>query len=76
MSGHAMAVMVPAVPRTASCCAATWNWHDYAQALDGLVLQGGNDVCARQLRRVSAAARMGATAVRDEYEIALMQRLQ
>ena len=36
-------------------CAST----DYAEWLDGLVLQGGSDVCARQLRRAAAGPRSG-----------------
>jgi putative glutamine amidotransferase len=44
LSGHAMAVMVPAVTKDSIVLRSDLELHDYAQALDGLVLQGGNDV--------------------------------
>jgi putative glutamine amidotransferase len=44
MRGGALAVMIPAVDRSSLVTRSDLNLHDYAAALDGLVLQGGNDV--------------------------------
>ena len=44
LSGHAMAVMIPAVTRDSIVTRSDLDLDDYAHTLDGLVLQGGNDV--------------------------------
>ena len=44
LGGHAMAVMIPAVTADSIVTRSDLELHDYAAALDGLVLQGGNDV--------------------------------
>ena len=48
---------------------------DYADWLDGLVLQGGSDVAPEQLRRGAAAPEWTGDRVRDRYEIDLLARL-
>jgi putative glutamine amidotransferase len=44
LSGHAMAVMIPAVTKDSIVTRSDLDLDDYAHTLDGLVLQGGNDV--------------------------------
>jgi putative glutamine amidotransferase len=65
-SGGALPVLVP--PGFSSVTAA-----HYAQALDGLVLQGGNDVAPTQYGETPLHADWHGDAVRDEYEMELIR---
>ena len=47
--------------------------HDYAQALDGLVLQGGNDVAPQSYGEEPLHADWHGDAVRDRYEMELIR---
>ena len=55
LSGHAMAVMIPAVTRDSIVTRSDLDLDDYAATLDGLVLQGGNDVAPAGMVRVDLA---------------------
>ncbi|HEY6133289.1 MAG TPA: gamma-glutamyl-gamma-aminobutyrate hydrolase family protein [Rubrivivax sp.] len=72
LGGHAMAVMIPAVTKDSIVERSDLNLHDYATALDGLVLQGGNDVAPESYREAPLDAAWAGDAVRDRYEIELI----
>jgi putative glutamine amidotransferase len=73
LSGHAMAVMIPAPTKDSIVLRSDLELHDYAQALDGLVLQGGNDVGPAKLRRAPLQEpEWAGDRVRDAYEIELV----
>ena len=61
--------------RRARCCAATCcrGLHDYAAALDGLVLQGGNDVAPQSYGETPLHDDWHGDRVRDRYEIDLIR---
>ena len=73
MSGGALAVLVPppangpGAPCERACLA------DYAQALDGLVLQGGNDVAPAHYGEDPLHPDWQGDALRDQYELALIR---
>ena len=72
LSGHAMAVMVPAVTQDSIVLRSDLNLHDYAAALDGLVLQGGNDVAPDQYGEQPLHPDWAGDPVRDQYEMELI----
>lgn len=72
LSGHAMAVMIPAVTADGIVTRTDLNLHDYAAALDGLVLQGGNDVAPESYGETALDPAWQGDAVRDRYEIELI----
>ena len=75
-AGGALAVMVPA-PGEAQAVSATAAGDTllagYAAALDGLVLQGGNDVDPQHYGEDPLHADWGGDRVRDRYEMALIR---
>lgn len=73
LSGQAMAVMVPAVTRDSIVQRSDLDLDDYAQALDGLVLQGGNDVAPEFYGERPLSPEWAGDAVRDHYEIELIR---
>ncbi len=73
LGGHAMAVMIPAVTGDSIVKRTDLNLHDYAQALDGLVLQGGNDVAPASYGEDPLQPEWAGDAVRDAYEIELIR---
>ncbi|MFN0186713.1 MAG: gamma-glutamyl-gamma-aminobutyrate hydrolase family protein [Aquabacterium sp.] len=73
MRADAMAVMVPAVDSDSVVTRDDLNLSHYAQALDGLVLQGGNDVAPQTYGETPQHADWHGDAVRDRYEIELVQ---
>ena len=73
LSGGAMAVMVPAVDEQSIVLRSDLRLHDYAAALDGLVLQGGNDVAPETYGESPLSADWHGDRVRDRYEIELIQ---
>jgi len=73
LSGHAMAVMIPAVTKDSIVRRSDLDLHDYAAALDGLVLQGGNDVAPECYGETPLDPAWAGDAVRDRYEIELVQ---
>ena len=72
LSGGAMAVMVPAVDATSIVKRSDLDLHDYAAALDGLVLQGGNDVAPESYGEQPLHADWHGDRVRDRYEMELI----
>ena len=73
LSGHAMAVMVPAVTRDSIVKRSDLALDDYAAALDGLVLQGGNDVSPECYGETALHPDWVGDPVRDRYEMELIQ---
>ncbi|MBU6261052.1 MAG: gamma-glutamyl-gamma-aminobutyrate hydrolase family protein [Burkholderiales bacterium] len=73
LGGGAMAVMVPAVDATSVVLRSDLDLHDYAAALDGLVLQGGNDVAPETYGETPGHADWQGDRTRDRYEIDLLR---
>lgn len=73
MHGGAMAVMIPAVDSDSVVTRADLNLKHYAAALDGLVLQGGNDVAPESYGEKPIDARWRGDRVRDRYEMELVR---
>jgi putative glutamine amidotransferase len=67
-----MAVMVPAVTKDSIVLRSDLRLDDYAQALDGLVLQGGNDVAPEHYGEQPLKPDWAGDAVRDRYEMELI----
>ncbi len=74
MSPRVLAVMIPAVDRDSVVQRSDLSLHGYAEALDGLVLQGGNDLSPQSYGEVPIAPQWQGDAVRDRYEVELLQR--
>jgi putative glutamine amidotransferase len=72
LSGHAMAVMIPAVTADSIVTRTDLNLDDYAAALDGLVLQGGSDVAPESYGETALHGDWQGDRVRDRYEIELI----
>ncbi|NLZ41522.1 MAG: gamma-glutamyl-gamma-aminobutyrate hydrolase family protein, partial [Comamonadaceae bacterium] len=72
LSGGAMALMVPAVTKDGLVLRSDLDLADYAAALDGLVLQGGNDVAPECYGEQPLRPEWAGDAVRDRYEIELI----
>jgi putative glutamine amidotransferase len=72
LSGHAMAVMIPAVTKDSIVLRSDLELHDYAAALDGLVLQGGNDVAPEGYGEQPLKPEWAGDRVRDLYEMELI----
>ena len=73
MHGGAMAVMIPAVDSESVVTREDLNLNHYAQALDGLVLQGGNDVAPQTYGEKPIDPRWPGDRVRDRYEMELVR---
>jgi putative glutamine amidotransferase len=73
LSGGAVAVMVPAVDESSVVLRSDINLRHYAQALDGLVLQGGNDVAPEHYGEVPLHPDWHGDRVRDQYEMELIR---
>jgi putative glutamine amidotransferase len=73
LSGGAMAVMVPAVDSNSIVLRSDIDLGHYAQALDGLVLQGGNDVAPEHYGEQPIQPEWGGDRVRDLYEMELIR---
>lgn len=72
LSGHAMAVMIPAVTRDSIVTRSDLTLPDYANALDGLVLQGGNDVAPESYDESPLHPDWAGDRIRDRYEMELV----
>ncbi len=72
LAGHAMAVMVPAVTQDSTVLRTDLDLNDYAAALDGLVLQGGNDVAPEAYGQHPLKPEWAGDRVRDLYEMELI----
>jgi putative glutamine amidotransferase len=73
LHGGALAVMVPAVSEGSVVLRSDINLNHYAQALDGLVLQGGNDVAPQHYGEEPLHADWQGDRVRDRYEMELIR---
>lgn len=73
MRAGATPVMVPAVDATSIVKRFEIHLADYAEALDGLVLQGGNDVAPQNYGEKPMHADWAGDSVRDRYEMALVR---
>jgi putative glutamine amidotransferase len=73
MHGGAMAVMIPAVDSQSVVTREDLNLGHYAAALDGLVLQGGNDVAPETYGEEPLDPQWHGDRVRDRYEIELVR---
>ena len=73
LSGGAVALMVPAITRDSIVTRSELNLHDYAAALDGLVLQGGVDVAPQSYGETAQHPDWAGDRARDRYEIELVE---
>jgi putative glutamine amidotransferase len=73
LAGGACAVMVPAVDAESIVQRSDLHLHDYAAALDGLVLQGGNDVAPQSYGEEPLHLDWHGDRVRDRYEMDLIR---
>ena len=73
LAGGALALMVPAVDAESIVQRSDLNLDDVARALDGLVLQGGNDVAPETYGETALTPEWHGDRVRDRYEIDLVR---
>ena len=73
LAGGACAVMVPAVDAESIVQRSDLDLHDYAAALDGLVLQGGTDVAPESYGETPLHEDWHGDRVRDRYEMDLIR---
>jgi putative glutamine amidotransferase len=73
LSAPAVVVMVPAVASGSEVLRSDLNLSHYAAALDGLVLQGGNDIDPVAYGQAPLKPEWGGDRVRDVYEMELVQ---
>jgi len=73
MRGGALPVMIPAVDSQSVVQREDLNLGHYATALDGLVLQGGNDVAPQTYGELPLDPAWAGDPVRDRYEIELIK---
>ena len=73
MRGGALPVMIPAVDAQSVVQNEDLHLGHYAQALDGLVLQGGNDVAPQSYGEAALTPAWSGDPVRDAYEMELIR---
>lgn len=73
IDGGALPVMIPAVDAQSMVQRDGLNLAHYADALDALVLQGGNDVAPETYGQTALDPAWAGDAVRDAYEMALIR---
>ena len=73
LRGGALPMMIPAVDAQSVTSPDDLNLRHYADALDALVLQGGNDVSPHSYGEQPLQPSWAGDAVRDRYEMALVQ---
>lgn len=71
-SRHALVLMVPSVLQDGQLERSSIRVSDYADYLDGLILQGGADVCPRTYGEEPLRPEWGGDPVRDAYELELV----
>ena len=74
--GGALPLMIPAVDSQSLVQREEMDFGDYAEALDGLVLQGGNDVAPESYGEVPMDAAWFGDPVRDRYEMELVRAFE
>jgi putative glutamine amidotransferase len=70
---HVLALMIPAIEREGLLLPREVNIADYARQLDGLVLQGGNDVSPQSYGEDALHTDWEGDRIRDRYEIELFR---
>lgn len=70
---HVLALMIPAIEREGLLQPREVNLADYAQQLDGLVLQGGNDIAPQTYGEQPLHVDWSGDRIRDRYEIELFK---
>lgn len=73
LRGGALPVMIPAFEAQSLVQREHLNLHHYVDALDGLVLQGGNDVSPNSYGEEALCPAWEGDAVRDRYEMELIK---
>ncbi|WP_119354345.1 gamma-glutamyl-gamma-aminobutyrate hydrolase family protein [Azohydromonas sediminis] len=73
MSRHVLAVMIPAVDADSIVKRRDISLRRYADMLDGLVLQGGNDIAPETYGETPIDPRWQGDRVRDRYEMQLLE---
>lgn len=74
MSREVLAVMIPAVDRDSALRRADLSLRGYAETLDGLLLQGGNDIAPQTYGETPISPKWPGDRVRDGYELDLLDR--
>jgi len=74
MSPQVLAVMIPAVDSDSVVRRGDLSLKGYAEALDGLLLQGGNDIAPETYGETPLAPEWHGDRVRDRYELDLLER--
>ncbi|HRO59468.1 MAG TPA: gamma-glutamyl-gamma-aminobutyrate hydrolase family protein [Burkholderiaceae bacterium] len=72
MAHGAMALMIPTIGSSAEVSRRGISVRSYVRELDGLVLQGGADVCPRSYGKQPMRAEWAGDIVRDRYEMELI----
>lgn len=72
MSRDVMLMMVPSVVRDGELMRSNIKLRDYADFLDGLILQGGSDVCPQAYGEQALQPAWMGDSVRDAYELELL----
>jgi putative glutamine amidotransferase len=72
ISRDVLPVMIPAVDRESLVRRTDISLHGYAAALDGLLLQGGNDIAPESYGETPLAPEFQGDRMRDRYEIELL----
>jgi putative glutamine amidotransferase len=72
MTRDVMLMMVPSVVRDGELMRSNIRLRDYAEYLDGLILQGGADVCPQAYGEQALAPAWMGDSVRDAYELELL----
>ena len=73
LQGHALALMIPPVESEGLLARSEMSLADYAERLDGLVLQGGADVAPETYGETPLDAAWSGDRLRDLYEIELLR---
>ena len=73
MSGEVLAFMIPEMSLAAPHLPANVTVRDFANALDGLLLQGGNDISPQTYGEIPLNPAWAGDPIRDHYEIALFE---
>ena len=72
MSRNVLVLMVPSVLKDGSIMRSNIRLRDYAEYLDGLILQGGADICPTAYGEKPICPEWGGDSVRDAYEMELL----
>lgn len=73
MSGEVLALMIPEMSLASPHLPANVTIGDYVDLLDGLVLQGGNDIAPESYGEVAINPEWSGDRIRDRYEIELFE---